>query len=56
MATQTYDTPLLVGNFTKACMNRAAALGCKVDERVVVDTRTVLRAEKAQVKKINRKK
>jgi len=56
MATQTYDTPLLVGNFTKACMNRAAALGCKVDERVVVDTRTVLRAEKAEIKKINRKK
>lgn len=55
MATQTYDTPLLVGNFTKACMNRAAGLGCKVDERVVNDARTVLRPEKANVKKLNRK-
>jgi len=55
MATQTYDTPLLVGNFTKACVNKAAALGTKVDERVVLETRPMLRPDKAELKSIRKK-
>jgi len=56
MKTQTYDTPLLVGNFTKHCINKAAALGTRVDERVVMEARPVLRPEKAQVRQIKKRK